>query len=110
MSRRLPTARTSIVVVVSTKITRQSPTRNRAPGRPVSRLTLPAPVLANRSILAFGPHVRRKSTKLAAGIMSPGDRLHESNKSNRDDESQKNIAKRDIDSILSRPAREKFYF
>jgi len=52
MSRRLPTARTSTVVLVSTKITRQSPTSNRAPGRPVRRLMLPTPVLANRSILA----------------------------------------------------------
>src|SRR6266545_4495570 len=52
MSRRWPTARTSTASAVSTKITRQSRTLNRAPNRPVRRLTLPAPVSAKRAILA----------------------------------------------------------
>jgi hypothetical protein len=46
--------------------------------------------------LYVGPHVRRKFAKLAAGIMSPCDRLHEHNISNRDDPGQQNIATRDI--------------
>ncbi len=98
MSRRWPTARTSTVAVVSTKIARQSPTRNRAPGRPVRRLTLPAPVLANRSILASmsartsGGSLR--NSRRASWVHE--NRLHESNISIRDDLGQRNIAIRDI--------------
>jgi hypothetical protein len=108
MSRRLPTARTSIVALVSTKITRQSPTRNRVPGRPVRRLTLPAPVCKPLDLgLYVGPHVRRKFAKLAAGIMSPCDRLHAHNISSRDDPARK-ISQPAI-SILSRPFRELYF-
>jgi hypothetical protein len=60
--------------------------------------------------LYVGPRVWRKLAKLAAGIMGPRDRLHESNISTSDYFDQQNIAVRDIIPLQVASLRRSFFF